>query len=73
MIKPKMMIWVGYVECTVKMRNSYKIFAKTFQGKKPLKKPREYYQNGSYMKMCTRFNWLHWKDLVNMVMNLTVP
>jgi hypothetical protein len=36
---PRMVRWAGNVACMAEMRNSYKIFIRKTEGKKPLDRP----------------------------------
>jgi hypothetical protein len=84
-IKSKRMRWAGHVVCMVKiMRNAGKILVAKPEGKRPLRTPRNRWED--YIKLDIRktgfgdVDWIHmaqdrdrWWAVVNTVMNLQVP
>jgi hypothetical protein len=82
-IKSRRMRWVGYVACTRRGRNVYRVLVGKSEGKRPLERARRRWEDG--IKTVLReigwedVEWIHlaqdrdhWLGLVNAVMNLWV-
>jgi hypothetical protein len=84
MIKPRMMRWLEHVAHMGAIRNVCKILVGQPQGKRPLGRPGNRWEDNIKMGLRERglegVDWIHlakdrnlWWSLVNLVMNLWVP
>jgi hypothetical protein len=83
-IKSSKIRWVGHAACMGEGRGVYRVLVGSPKGKQPLGKPRHRWEDNIKMDLreigIDGANWIqlaqnriHWRDFVNMVMNLRVP